>query len=167
MGHRIAVLKDGDLQQVGPPLEVYDRPANLFVAMFIGTPPMNVLRGVVEGATVRCGETALPVPDHLAPALTGRDGRPVLVGIRPEHVGVAPPSDGLPAVALTVRVMLLETLGHEIVLHGEYGAGDSLGTLAAKTAPGALPAVGEQAALQMDPAHLQLFDPDTERRLEA
>jgi multiple sugar transport system ATP-binding protein len=167
MGHRIAVLKDGDLQQVGPPLEVYDRPANLFVARFIGTPPMNVLRGVVEGTTVRCAETALPVPDHLAPALAGRDGKPVLVGIRPEHVDVAPPADGLPAVALTVRVILLETLGHEIVLHGEYGDGDGLETLAAKTAPGALPAVGGQATLQLDPAHLHLFDPDTERRLEA
>ena len=72
MGDRIAILKDGDLQQVGTPLELYEQPANLFVARFIGTPPMNVLRGVVDGGRVRCGEAVLAVPDDLAATLEAR-----------------------------------------------------------------------------------------------
>ncbi len=165
MGHRIAVLDGGDLQQVGPPLEVYARPANLFVARFIGTPPMNVLRGVVDGASVRCGDTVLPAPDALAGAVAGLDGQPVMVGIRPEHVHVAPPADGRATAAMTVRVRLLETLGHEIVLHGEYGEGDAAEALAAKTAPRELPAVGEQATLHVECGQVQLFDVGSGRRL--
>src|SRR3954451_233629 len=80
MGDRIAVMSKGKLQQVGTPLEVYDRPANLFVAQFIGTPPMNLVRATVSDGMLRASSFALPPPFPL------EDGRAVVVGIRPEHL---------------------------------------------------------------------------------
>src|ERR1700674_5393138 len=88
MRHRIAVMQKGKLQQVGPPLEVYEQPANLFVASFIGTPPMNFLPGVVagQGASVAIAGLELRLPAPLAAATRGQDGRKVVLGIRPENV---------------------------------------------------------------------------------
>ena len=90
MGHRIAVLKDGDLQQVGTPLEVYETPANLFVAQFIGTPPMNFVAATIGdgGATLAAAKFTLPVPAALRP-VTGGKRRPQGGGRHParEHPG--------------------------------------------------------------------------------
>src|SRR5258708_5509533 len=96
MGHRIAIMQNGKLQQVGTPLEVYERPANLFVAGFIGTPPMNFLPGVLTGladpasdtatATVATSGLELRLPARLGAATRGQDGRRVVVGIRPENL---------------------------------------------------------------------------------
>src|SRR5947207_10769217 len=80
MGHRIAVMRAGVLQQVGTPLEVYEHPANVFVAQFIGTPPMNLVQATVEGSTLRASSFALPLPFPL------EEGRKVVVGVRPEHL---------------------------------------------------------------------------------
>src|SRR3954468_14313640 len=93
MGHRIAVMNAGRLQQVGTPLEVYDRPTNLFVASFIGTPPMNFVPAVLQdgGATVAAAGFPLPVPEPLRAAAAKKDGRKVILGIRPENLrGTAP-----------------------------------------------------------------------------
>ncbi len=88
MGHRIAVMKDGDLKQVGTPLELYEKPANLFVASFIGTPPMNFVTATLSegGSLLSASGFALPVPAALRPATRGKDGRKVIVGIRPENI---------------------------------------------------------------------------------
>src|SRR5205814_8370934 len=88
MGHRITVLREGKIQQIGTPGEVYEHPANVFVAQFIGTPPMNLLHATVNGATLQGDGIALPLRLPLA------EGRRVIAGIRPEHLGleVAPAS---------------------------------------------------------------------------
>ncbi len=99
MGDRVAVLRSGELQQVDTPSNVYDRPANLFVAGFIGSPPMNLARGTIEsadgGLVARLGSLAIPVPEQVARDrnLESWLGREVIVGIRPEDL-VGPPEDG-------------------------------------------------------------------------
>ena len=110
LGDRIAVLSDGKLQQLGPPQEVYDRPANVFVAGFIGSPPMNLLRASASGGRVRAGELTLEragVPDG-----------ELVVGLRPE--ALRPAVDGMPA--LDFRVDVVEPLGDELIVHGSLAA---------------------------------------------
>ncbi|HZN94841.1 MAG TPA: sn-glycerol-3-phosphate ABC transporter ATP-binding protein UgpC, partial [Myxococcales bacterium] len=127
MGHRIAVMKEGRLQQVGTPLDVYDRPANLFVAQFIGTPPMNFLKGKLEddGARVAGPTFSLPIPQELRAATQGKGGSEVVVGIRPEHIHQRAPSDRGPTTELQILVELVEPVGDEVVVHGKLGE-DSL-----------------------------------------
>ena len=121
MGHRIAVLNAGKLQQVGTPLEVYERPQNLFVANFIGTPPMNFVRATVTDGKLAAASFTLPVPAAAREALKGRLGRTVVVGIRPENV-IEPGRRTSGATApLDLIVDLVETLGDEVVIHGSQG----------------------------------------------
>ncbi len=163
MGSRIAVLKDGRLQQVGTPLEVYERPANAFVAQFIGTPPMSFLRGALAdgGAVMRSGKHVLPVPAALRGATAGRDGRPVIAGIRPEHVlppGRAPRGEAAP-VETTVEIV--ETLGDEVIVHAR--AGDDV--LVFKQDPHQTPEIGAVVPVLFELEALHLFDGETEARL--
>ena len=109
MGDRVCVLRKGELQQTGPPQELYDRPANLFVASFIGSPEMNLLRAAVarrDGELeARVGKQTVPLPG--APQSLGAyAGREVALGIRPEHIGAGPGS-------LAGTVLLSEALGSE------------------------------------------------------
>jgi multiple sugar transport system ATP-binding protein len=119
MGHRIAVMRQGVLQQEGPPQALYSNPANLFVAEFIGSPPMNLLRATVERQESRLicvlGEQRLALPAGYLdgrPALAQRLGRELAMGVRPEHL-----QDGATAPATLPRirgeVTLVETLGPE------------------------------------------------------
>ena len=127
MGDRVAVMREGRLQQVDEPEVLYAEPANLFVAAFIGSPSMNLLEGTVTvaggGATVGLGEQSLAIPPSVLderPALREFDGREVVVGIRPEHLSDAAlvsggtPSDG---TRLQGVVELREALGSELLVH--------------------------------------------------
>jgi multiple sugar transport system ATP-binding protein len=181
MGHRIAVMLKGKLQQVGTPLEVYERPANLFVAGFIGTPPMNFLPGVLAGraglaglaglagdaatATVATGGLELRLPARLAAATRGQEGRRVVVGIRPENL--REPGWGGGALGggalepLTARVEFVEPLGHEVIVHGRVG--DHL--LIAKVDPHRAPATGAELAIALETDAIHLFDAASEQRI--
>jgi multiple sugar transport system ATP-binding protein len=126
MGDRVAVLREGELQQVDDPETLYAEPDNLFVAAFIGSPSMNLLEGTFEqGSTTRVslGEHWLVVPPELLdarPALRGFDGKPIIVGIRPEHLYDAALADGRLGATpstLTTEVELREALGAELVMH--------------------------------------------------
>jgi multiple sugar transport system ATP-binding protein len=181
MGHRIAVMQKGKLQQVGTPLEVYERPANLFVAGFIGTPPMNLLPGVLAGlagdaglggdtatVTVATGGLELRLPAGLQAATRGQEGRRVVVGIRPENLrepgwgGSAPGTLGGNALQpLTARVEFVEPLGHEVIVHGRVG--DHL--LIAKVDPHRAPATGAQLAMALETDAVHLFDAASEQRI--
>jgi multiple sugar transport system ATP-binding protein len=165
LGQRIAVLNDGVLQQVGPPLEVYRDPANLFVAGFLGTPPINRLQARVgqEGSVLSGDGFVLPIPPSLRAATTGRDGLSVVVGIRPEHLHEEPGPGRAP---LDVRVDMVEPLGHEVIVHGRVGAPPGT-AVAARVAPARPPEPGAPLALHADLSALQLFDVDTGRRLAA
>ena len=117
MGDRVAVMRNGLLQQVAVPQVLYDSPANLFVAGFIGTPPMNLLEARVSvngGVVVSFGGVDFPVPDAALatyPALRGYDGRPVVAGVRSQYLHSASERPELPT--LNARVDLVEALGGE------------------------------------------------------
>jgi multiple sugar transport system ATP-binding protein len=128
MGDRVAVMRKGELQQMAEPQKLYDSPKNLFVASFIGSPAMNIFEATVErrdgGLAVKLGDQELSVPADVAgrrPALSGYAGRPLAVGIRPEHLedaSVVRNGGG----RLRGRVLLTEALGSEILAHVEVHA---------------------------------------------
>jgi multiple sugar transport system ATP-binding protein len=154
MGHRIAVMNAGRIQQVGTPLEVYERPANLFVAKFIGTPPMNVLRARIADGRLRANGIDLPLPQR-----KGLSGTEVYVGIRPEHLRDQPGG----TARLQGTVEMVEPLGHEVIVHSRIG--DELMVAALDTQR--IPRVGEPIDLQVEIDKVHLFDADTEQRLPA
>jgi multiple sugar transport system ATP-binding protein len=125
LGDRVSVMEGGRLQQSGIPQEVYDRPANLFVAGFIGSPPMNILRATLErsetGLSVRLGEVTLALrPETVAerPALEGYVGRPLAFGIRPEDLeDAALVPDASRHARLSTQVDIREDMGAEVYLH--------------------------------------------------
>ncbi len=163
MGTRITVMKDGRIQQVGTPLEVYERPVNVFVAGFIGTPPMSFAKARVDGGGTRlvAGGFDFRLPAALRGEVQGMDGRGVLVGIRPENV-----SDGSrPARGETGRISVvveaLEPLGSEALVH--VRAGEDL--LLAKVDSHHAPALDSTVELGVELDALHLFDAATERRL--
>jgi multiple sugar transport system ATP-binding protein len=119
MGDRVCVLRGGLLQQVASPQELYDRPANLFVAEFIGSPAMNLVRGRLSGGQVQFGSRSLDVPDAVLSARSGlRDyeGKEVVLGIRPEDLGDAAFARNGEA-RLTVEVEIREDMGSEVFAH--------------------------------------------------
>jgi ABC-type sugar transport system ATPase subunit len=149
MGDRIAVLNRGQLQQVADPHTLYARPANTFVAGFIGTPPVNLFaaRVAAGGAAVEVAGARWSVGEPQRAALAGRDGAEVTVGVRPEDVH--PDSQGLAAT-----LELVEPLGSETLLYWKSAAGSH----ASRATSGESPAVGARATLGVRPERLLLFD---------
>jgi multiple sugar transport system ATP-binding protein len=165
MGHRIAVLHAGILQQVGAPLDLYERPANLFVAAFIGSPPMNFAQATLAGGATRiqAGGLAVPVPEGLRAALAGRDGARVVLGIRPENLLPPGKEPRGPTAPISVTVEIVEPLGNEVVVHARAGQD----TLTFKQDPHHPPAIGSTLEVRLELDALHLFDATTERRLGA
>jgi multiple sugar transport system ATP-binding protein len=162
MGSRIAVLDAGRLQQVGAPLELYDRPANLFVAAFLGSPPMNLFDATLaeRGAILRAGAFSLPLPARLRRA-AGKDGAAMVAGIRPEDVlepGRAPRGE---SARLPLVVELAEPLGDEVIVHARAGRD----RVVFRQAPRAVPASGARVEVQVELERLHLFDATTRRRI--
>jgi len=181
MGDRVAVLSRGVLQQVGTPQVLYDRPDNLFVGAFIGSPQMNLLQAVVSsngvGTTLQVGSNTLTVPPSVLaarPSLASYEGRRLAVGIRPEHMQIAP--DGS-ADTINGVVEVREGLGSEIILHvatdaigvdtsaAENTAATSDRIVVARVEPHATSQIGDRASLLVDTAQLHLFDLETGLRL--
>jgi multiple sugar transport system ATP-binding protein len=166
MGDRIAVMKDGKLQQVGTPLEVYEQPVNLFVAAFIGTPPMNFVKATLAdgGTTLKAATFSLPVAQSFRGLTAGKDGKALIVGIRPENVvDPSKPTRGETA-RVTATVEIAEPLGHEVLVYARLG-GDDL--VVAKVDPHNAPKVDSKVELVVELEALHLFDAATERRLTA
>jgi multiple sugar transport system ATP-binding protein len=192
MGDRVAILRDGRLEQVDAPQALYDRPATLFVGSFIGSPAMNLLRGrLLEDAgrrALQLGSARLPLSDALLrerPGLVGRVEEEVVVGIRPEALQPCPPERG---GALEGEVVLVESLGSDVLAHVELDApavlvgeqldaarelhgGEGNGALphsarlTARLAPSFPLSTGATLRLEVDPGGLHFFDPHTERTL--
>jgi sn-glycerol 3-phosphate transport system ATP-binding protein len=168
LGDRIAVLDRGRLQQLGTPDEVFDRPANLFVAAFMGSPPMNLLRGRAERGRLTAGTLALDV--------SGVADGDVVIGFRPEALSLG-------AGPLELQVEVVEPLGTETLVHGSTegelvrpegitGEASELPALAgaraaiaARVGPRERPAVGERVTLTLDVDAVHLFDARTGRAL--
>jgi multiple sugar transport system ATP-binding protein len=155
MGHRIAIMDKGVLQQVAPPDEVYARPANVFVAGFIGTPPMNLLPGRRVGGAIVVEDTAVEVPASLV--ATASDGAEVVVGVRPEHLVL---DDGS---TLRATIAVIEALGHERHLVCRR-PDDSLVIVRIDGADGRHQ-VGDEVGLAFRAEHLHLFDAASGSRL--
>jgi multiple sugar transport system ATP-binding protein len=135
MGDRVAVIRKGVLQQVDEPQALYERPVNLFVAGFIGSPAMNLVEGRLEPSgsssyVVELAEWRLPVPDEVVrarPALAGYAGRPVVVGIRPEDMEDATlVADAPPERRIRSTVDLREALGSDVVVHFTIAAAPAM-----------------------------------------
>ena len=145
MADTIVILRDGVIEQIGAPLEVYDRPNNLFVASFIGSPTMNFLKGEVTNAGVRTGDITLPLP----PNFKGAVGTKVLYGIRPEHFMIAKDGQGAQAV-----VSLTEPTGPEIHIYAEL-AGEEVCVIVQERIDFKR---GDVIALRPMPNRIHLFD---------
>ena len=164
MADRIAVMDHGVLQQVGPPQEVYATPANLFVARFIGNPPMNTVAGKVvvsEGSTgVQLGAGRVDLPQAAADAVKEREEDDVVLGVRPEHARLDPEG------ALEATVAVVEILGHEQHVICRLAGDDTL-FVVRQPNDDVAPATGVGVRISLDTRRLHVFDPDSGHRLEA
>nr|MCU0912865.1 TOBE domain-containing protein [Paracoccaceae bacterium] len=152
MADKIVVLNGGRIEQVGAPLDLYDRPTNAFVAGFIGSPAMNLIEGRVTGGAVEALGARLPLP------VAAEEGREVLYGVRPEHLALA--EDGLRGTVAVVEPTGSET--HVVVRLGEGQGGREIVGLF-RERHGFRP--GQQIALAPDPGAVHLFDKATGARL--
>jgi multiple sugar transport system ATP-binding protein len=154
MADKIVVLHDGRIEQIGAPLDLYDRPANLFVAGFIGSPAMNFLKGTIalNGAAVFRSEDGISMPIGGRPRAA--DGQPVLYGVRPEHFLLDPA--GVPA-----EVVVLEPTGSETQAHLRIGSQDITGVFRERLS--ARP--GDMIPVMPRPDLVHLFDPASGIRL--
>ena len=153
MGHRIAVLNAGRLQQLGTPMELYQWPANLFVAQFIGSPPMNLLPvQAVGSAQVQLGSRKLAVEGPLAEALAARTGQELTGGLRPEHFQLAPATNR----NLKAEVSHGEALGNEQLLTCRLEEGGHL--VQVRVGPEVSLPPGASLHLDVDPRGWRLFD---------
>jgi multiple sugar transport system ATP-binding protein len=160
MGHRVAVLKDGRLQQCDTPRALYDRPANVFVGRFIGSPSMSVCTVPLDrNGAVDLGGEQLPLPADVGSALRARGAAEVVVGLRPESLRLG--SGGVPA-----RVEVVEELGADAYAFcvGEIAGSET--KLIARADSRRPPAIGERVMLQVAPDEVvHLFDPGSGERL--
>ncbi len=162
LGQRIVVLKDGVIQQIDTPMALYDRPANLFVAGFLGSPAMNVLRGTLQGTAAGVSVEAADWKAPLGQAIIAPSwlGKAIAVGVRPEHLQPAEAGD---EHVFSARIEGIEPVGNEIFVNMVSGGH----ALTMRVAPRALPAVGEDIQVAVQPQALHFFDADTGERLVA
>ncbi len=169
MGSRVAVLDGGRIQQVDAPRTLYQRPGNLFVAAFIGSPAMNLYRARIAttdgGLTVAFGRYQLPVDDRVASEcaeIRSWVGREVIVGIRPEAMEDASlDPTATPERVIELRVDLVEALGAELLAHATIDASavDANSRFVARLSPRSRIEAGDTAKLTVDTSQLHLFDP--------
>jgi multiple sugar transport system ATP-binding protein len=181
LGERVAVLKNGVLQQVGPAQEIYDHPANVFVASFIGSPGMNIFHAQLqhrdEGCAIRIGKRELPVDAKIAESLNAFEsllGQPLLIGFRPE--AVFDPETVPEEQRLELTVAAAEALGHELIVYVESPvdlyeeteaslledekSNKKTPSLVVRLPAGPCPRKGETITLGIDTAKLHFFTED-------
>jgi multiple sugar transport system ATP-binding protein len=153
MADLVAVMKQGELQQLAPPHDIYDRPANRFVALFVGNPPMNVLKGGVDPAGVHIAGATLPID----PARKGDciAAGVVEIGIRPEDLAIAEP--GRPG-ALGGEIYVVEPMGNETLVDVRVGQGDAAQRLTVRAGRGFRAAIGSAVGVTFDTADACFFD---------
>jgi multiple sugar transport system ATP-binding protein len=163
MGDRIMVIQDGILQQIDSPRNLYNKPDNVFVAGFIGSPSMNFFNSTLiaeEGDLfVDAGDFRIPVPEDRKAVFGDYTGKEVVLGIRPEHIHsaeFAPPS--IVSAPITATVDVVELLGHELHLFLNTGSNSCVSIVDTRLAP----SVGNDVDLVVDAEQIHLFDPETE-----
>jgi multiple sugar transport system ATP-binding protein len=189
LGDRVAVMRAGIVQQVGPPRELYDKPVNLFVAGFIGSPSMNFLPARIDGNSVVLPIGDAPLPDHLRRRLEGQ--RELIAGIRPEHFEDAKLAGDRrdPGLVFQTKIEVLEWMGSELFAHFSIESqgieSEELAELAEEAGSGDLPASehedrviarldaaskireGHEAELWLDVSKLHFFDPESGQSVTA
>ncbi len=169
MGDRIAVLKDGVLQQVGTPREMYDTPANVFVAGFIGSPAMNIGKFRIHDGVARLGEASVPLTRE---TIAANDGEEITIGFRPESLEVVPAgTEG----AIPIVVNLVEELGSDAFIYGELhgskelsdklGSGEDADQMIVRVPPHSAPDKGELLHVRIRPGEQHNFSAATGERL--
>lgn len=155
LADRLVVLNQGHVEQIGTPMEVYERPASTFVAQFIGSPAMNLIPSeVIDGKPALDVDIPMACPHLLASS--------VLLGVRPEHVDIVPVTE----TPLHLQVLAIEALGAETLLHGTLeGWGDTAPTFVVRLAGQHQPALGERIGLRVSPEAWHVFDGDTQKRI--
>jgi multiple sugar transport system ATP-binding protein len=162
MGDRIAVMKDGVLQQVGTPQQLYDHPTNIFVAGFIGSPAMNFATTTTEGKDLMFGGAKLELTGDQARAADSRpQGSNVLIGFRPEHIELANGTTGANAVRFPATVEVVEYLGNEELIHAQAEGNEVVALLPSDKKV----AVGDNVQFAVPMEKLHIFDPDSEKTL--
>jgi multiple sugar transport system ATP-binding protein len=175
MGDRVAVLKDGLLQQVDTPRNMYDKPANLFVAGFIGSPAMNLIEVPITDGGVRFGNSVVPVNRDALKAAADRGDRTVTVGVRPEHfdvvelnggtaAGLAKNTAGAPA-GLAVSVNVVEETGADGFVYGTVQVGGETKDLVVRVNSRAVPQKGASLHVVPQPGETHVFSSSTGERL--
>ena len=157
MGDRVAVLKDGLLQQIDTPRNLYDRPNNVFVAGFIGSPAMNLLELPVVGDGVQFGGTVYPVPHNVLEDATGKT---VTLGVRPEDLENAPEGEGL-----QVEADVVEELGADAYVYGHTMLDGKRHDITARVDGRRPPLKGDTIWVRPQQGHVHLFDTKTGERL--
>ena len=156
MGDRVAVMKLGVLQQVDTPLKLYDKPANLFVAGFIGSPQMNLIEAVAKDGKAFIGEYEVPVDPAAAAKMKGN----ITIGVRPENWRMVDSGQGLP-----VKTTVVEELGADAYLYGTSDVEGTPSALIVRTSGRDHVRKGEVFHVSTDPQHVHVFDTDTGERL--
>ena len=174
MGDRIAVLKDGVLQQVGTPREMYDKPANEFVAGFIGSPAMNLGRFTVSGDVATLGAAKIQLSKATLDAVAPEDGGKVTIGFRPESLEVVSAKD---EHSIPVRLSFVEELGSDAYIYGELvgaedseeklGSGEDSSQVIVRVPPRTAPEPGETVYVRIKPGEEHIFSASTGKRLPA
>ena len=173
LGDRIVIMRDGYIQQIGTPQEVFNHPANLFVAGFIGSPSMNLNTHPVVNGKAKIGEDTVDLPAEAVNKLTAEDNGQIVVGFRPEDASLAAPDE---ANAFSLKVMNVEDLGSDGYIYGNIitdGSAAEASTMMSdqnklttiRVNPRALPKVGDTVKIKIDPSKMHLFAPSTELRL--
>ncbi|MBS0381717.1 MAG: TOBE domain-containing protein, partial [Proteobacteria bacterium] len=166
LGQRIVVLKDGEIQQIDTPMQLYERPANLFVAGFLGSPAMNFFRGRLrEGASALAMDGGSQTIPGLAasglPLDTMRE-RDIVLGLRPEHLQLAGSAPNPVQARFDATLEVVEPVGNEVFLNLRFGRTE----LVTRVLPQNLPAPGATLHMQFDPARLHVFDAADGHRIE-
>ena len=171
LGHRVAVLKDGRLQQCDTPRNLYEHPRNVFVAGFVGSPAMNLDRLPFDGTAACIGDTPIPLPGAAAAAARHAGLSEVVLGLRPDSLtlvaGATPPNatslNGTPS--LSCRVHLVEDTGSDAWVHLDAPQGPSTLRLVARADARRLPGVGDQVKVSVAVRDAHVFDPGSGERL--
>ncbi|MGL5977521.1 MAG: ABC transporter ATP-binding protein [Erysipelotrichaceae bacterium] len=160
MASRIVVMKDGYIQQIGSPKEIYTNPINIFVASFVGAPAMNFINGRYEKQMFHYDGKTFSVPAMFHDALKAYEGKELIMGIRPEDIhyeGIV--AETYPETLFDFQVEVSELLGHEFILHGKFGNQKLLAKVSSRVEV----RNHQTIRLAMDVAKIKFFDKETER----
>jgi multiple sugar transport system ATP-binding protein len=161
MGHRVAVLKDGILQQCDTPRHLYDKPGNAFVAGFIGSPAMNLKTVPLTEGGAKLGDLVVPLPREIAGRASRTSLSEITLGVRPEAFSVVP--DG--QAGLPLRVDLAEELGADAYVYGTASLASGAEQFVVRVDGRLVPRLGETINLAVDPDAAHVFHPETGERL--